>query len=115
MALFAEEGMLPCSLRVTQLGLVLFLWIGGGCFYYHPSCNLRFVSSCKANASHGAVRGRGDVVVQSVSAVQSASDATRVSAFSVDRWRLFVLPFFVQLEIRVGLQLSEYCRYEVDC
>ena len=44
--------------------------------YYHPSCNVRFLSSCKANASHGAVRGRGDV------AVQSASDATRVSAFS---------------------------------
>ena len=36
----------------------------------------------EANASHGAVRGRGDV------AVQSASDATRVSAFSVDLWRL---------------------------
>ena len=66
------------------------------------------MSSCKANASHGAVRGRGDV------AVQSASDATRVSAFSVDRWRLFVLPFFVQLEIRVELQ-REYCRYDVDC
>ena len=76
--------------------------------YYHSSCNLRFVSSCKANASHGAVRGRGDV------AVQSASDATRVSAFSVDRWRLLVLPFFVQFEIRVELQ-SEYCRYDVDC
>ena len=68
--------------------------------YYHSSCNLRFVSSCKANASHGAVRGRGDV------AVQSASDATRVSAFSVDRWRLFELRFFVQLDIRVGLQVS---------
>ena len=37
---------------------------------------MRFVSSCQANASHGAVRGRGDVVVQ------SASHATRVSAFS---------------------------------
>ena len=43
--------------------------------YYHSSCNLRFVSSCKANASHGAVRGRGDV------AVQFASDATIVSVF----------------------------------
>ena len=40
------------------------------------------MSSYKANASHGAVRGRRDV------AVQSASDATRVSAFSVDLWRL---------------------------
>ena len=69
---------------------------------------MRFLSSCKANASHGAVRGRGDVVVQ------SASDATRVSAFSVDLWRLLVLPFFVQFEIRVELQ-SEYCRYDVDC
>ena len=75
----------------------------GGCLYYHSSCNLRFVSSCKANASHGAVRGREDVAMPSASAVQSASDATRVSAFSVDRWRLFVLPFFVQLEIRVEL------------
>ena len=68
--------------------------------YYHSSCNLRFLSSCKANASHGAVRGRGDV------AVQSASDATNVSAFSVDRWRLLLLPSFVQLEIRVELQVS---------
>ena len=76
----------------------------------------------EANASHGAVRGREDVAVQSASdatrvsdfsvdlwrlfvfvAVQSASDATRVSAFSVDLWRLLLLPFFVQLEIRVGL------------
>ena len=38
----------------------------------------------EANASHGAVRGREDV------AVQSASDATRVSAFSVDLWRLLL-------------------------
>ena len=58
---------------------------------------MRFLSSCKANASHGAVRGRGEFDVQ------SASDTTRVSGFSVDRWRLFVLPFFVQLEIRVEL------------
>ena len=28
--------------------------------------------------------------------------------------RLLVLPFFVQLEIRVELQ-SEDCRYDVDC
>ena len=62
----------------------------------------------EANASHGAVRGRGEF------AVQSASDATRVSVFSVDRWRLFVLPLFVQLEIRVELQ-REYCRDDVDC
>ena len=31
-ALFAEEGMLLCSLRVTRLGSVLFLWICGGCW-----------------------------------------------------------------------------------
>ena len=37
-------------------------------------------------------------------AVQSASDATRVSAFSVDWWRLLLLPSFVQFEIRVELQ-----------
>ena len=49
MALFAEEGMLLCSLRVTRLGLVLFLWICGGCLYYHSSCNLRFVSNCKVS------------------------------------------------------------------
>ena len=29
----------------------------------------------------------------------------------VDLWRLLVLPFFVQLEIRVRLQ-REYCRYK---
>ena len=46
MALFAEEGMLLCSLRVTRLRLVFFLWIGGGCLYYHSSCNFRIVSSC---------------------------------------------------------------------
>ena len=61
------------------------------------------MSSCKANASHGAVRGREDVAMQSASAVQSASVATRDSTFSFDRWRLFVLPFFVQFEIRVEL------------
>ena len=57
MALFAEEGMLLCSLRVRRLS---------------------------------------------------------VSAFSVLLWRLLVLSFFVQFEIRVELQ-SEYCRYDVDC
>ena len=62
----------------------------------------------EANASHGAVRGRGEFDVQSV------SDATRVSAFSVDRWRLFVLPFFVQFEILVELQ-REYCRHKRLC
>ena len=51
----------------------------------------------EANASHGVVRGREDV------AVQSASDATRVRAFSVDRWRLLLLPSFMQFEIRVEL------------
>ena len=79
MALFAEEGMLLCSLRVTRLGLVLFLWIGGGCLYYHSSCNLRFVSSCKANASHGAVRGRGEVAVQSANVMMRADGRTRAA------------------------------------
>ena len=36
--------------------------------------------------------------------MQSASDVTRVSAFSVDLWRLLVLSFFVQFEILVELQ-----------
>ena len=48
-----------------------------------------------------ALFGRGDV----------SGEVTQVA--QVDLWRLFVLPFFVQLEIRVRSQSeqSEYCRY----
>ena len=46
-----------------------------------------------------ALFGRGDV----------SGEVTQVA--QVDLWRLLVLPFFVQLEIRVRLQ-SEYCRYK---
>ena len=71
------------------------LCCGGGCLYYHSSCDLRFVSNCK------------------VSIVGTMWTALIVSAFSMLLWRLLVLSFIVQLEIRVELQ-SEYCRYDVD-
>ena len=46
-----------------------------------------------------------------VSIVGTQGYAERTQVAQVDLWRLLVLPFFVQLEIRVRVQ-REYCRYK---
>ena len=71
-------------------------WICGGCLYCHSSCNWRFMSDCKV----------------SIVGTQGYAEKVHTVRSQVDLWRLFVLPFFVQLESRVRLQ-SEYCLFVV--